>query len=182
MIDTLLHRAVKIASHRKLLVPVALLIICLSGYSNAAFALNDAPLRILSSYIESNPNCPEQITEWNLKNGKRAIAGEIPRDLYYRVLGYMDWGTCGRPYFKRIFIELQKVLMIYSKGLVSESDYNTKESELINLLFASMQAGEQGEAMVRRYEQNISARLFRLEPERQYFNCTYFGEQPKCTD
>lgn len=162
--------------------PLFVLLIGLSGYAGAAFALSNAPLQILSSYIESNPNCPEQLTEWNQKNGKRVVAGEIPRDLFYRVLGYMDWGSCGRPYFKRIFIELQKVLMIYSKGLVSESEYNAKESELINLLFASMQAGEQGEAMVRHYEQNISARLFRLEPERQYFNCTYFGDQPKCTD
>jgi len=182
MIDTPLRRAIRPASLRAKLVPLSLLLIWLSGYSCTALALSDAPLRILSSYIESNHNCPEQITEWNLKNGKRAVAGEIPRDLYFRVLGYMDWGACGRPYFKRIFIELQKVWMIYSKGLVSESDYSAKESELINLLFASMQAGEHGEAMVRRYEQNISAKLFRLEPERQYFNCTYFGDQPKCTD
>ncbi|MBS1144058.1 MAG: hypothetical protein H6R14_1464 [Proteobacteria bacterium] len=168
--------------HRARILPLFVLLLGLSGYAGAAFALSDAPVRILSSYIESNPNCPEQISEWNQKNGKRAIAGEIPRDLYYRVLGYMDWGSCGRPYFKRIFIELQKVWTIYSKGLVSESEYSAKESELINLLFATLQAGEQGEAMVRRYEQNIAARLFRLEPERQYFNCTFFGDQPKCTD
>ena len=182
MIGTLLRQAIRPASRRVKHIPLTLLIIWLYGYSSAVFALSDAPLRILSSYIESNHNCPEQITEWNLKNGKRAVAGEISRDLYYRVLGYMDWGTCGRPYFKRIFIELQKVWMIYAKGLVTESEYIAKESELINLLFASMQAGEHGEAMVRRYEQNISAKLFQLEPERQYFNCTYFGDQPKCTD
>ncbi len=33
-----------------------------------------------------------------------------------------------------------------------------------------------------RYEQTIAAKLIRLEPERQFFNCTYFGDQPKCTD
>jgi len=182
MIDTRLRQATRPPSLRARLLPLTLLLIWLNGYSGAALALNDAPLRILSSYIESNPNCPEQITEWNLKNGKRVISGEIPRNLFYRVLGYMDWGVCGRPYFKQIFAELQKVWTIYTKGLVTESEYNAKESELINLLFTSMQAGQQGEAMVRRYEQNIAAKLFQLEPERQYFNCTYFGDQPKCTD
>lgn len=164
------------------LIPFALLLVWLGAFSAPALALNEAPLRIISSYIDSNPNCSEQITEWNKKNGKRAIAGEISREFYYRVLGFLDWGACGRPYFKPVFIELQKVWMIYSKGLVSEAEYNAKEGELINLLFAAIQAGDQGEAMVRRYQQNISARLIRLEPERQFFNCTYFGDQPKCND
>lgn len=164
------------------LIPFALLLVWLGAFSAPALALNEAPLRIISSYIDSNPNCSEQITEWNKKNGKRAIAGEISREFYYRVLGFLDWGACGRPYFKPVFIELQKVWMIYSKGLVSEAEYNAKEGELINLLFAAIQAGDQGEAMVRRYQQNIAARLIRLEPERQFFNCTYFGDQPKCND
>jgi hypothetical protein len=182
MNNTAPRQSIRPASLRVKLLPLTLFLSWMIGYSSTVFALSDAPLRILSSYIASNHKCSEQITEWNLKNGQRAIAGEISRDLYYRVLGYMDWGACGRPYFKRIFIELQKVWMIYSKGLAKESEYIAKESELINLLFASMQAGEQGEAMVTRYEQNIAGKLFRLEPERQYFNCTYFGDQPKCTD
>lgn len=150
--------------------------------STSAHALNDAPLRILSSYIDTNYNCSEQITDWNRKNGKRAIAGEISREFYYRVLGFLDWGACGRPFFKPVFIELQKAWTIYAKQKVTEEQYNAKESELINLLFAALQAGDGGEAMVRRYEQTMAAKLIRLEPERQFFNCTYFGDQPKCTD
>lgn len=164
------------------LLPVALLLAGLCGLSTPARALDDAPLRILSSYIESNNNCSEQIVEWNRKNGKRAIAGEISREFYYRVLGFLDWGACGRPYFKPVFVELQKAWTIYAKHRVSEAEYDAKESELINLLFAAIRAGNGGEAMIRRYEQNIAARLIRLEPERQYFNCTFFGDQPRCTD
>lgn len=162
--------------------PFTLLFIWLCGLSAPALALNEAPLRILSSYIESNANCSEQITDWNRKNGKRAIAGEISREFYYRVLGFLDWGACGRPYFKPVFIELQKAWTIYSNRRVSEAEYTAKEAELINLLFSALQAGDAGEAMVRRYEQSIAAKLIRLEPERQFFNCTYFGDQPKCTD
>lgn len=162
----------------------ALLFLLIALYCSAppALALNEAPLRILSSYIETNYNCSEQITEWNRKNGKRAIAGEISREFYYRVLGFLDWGACGRPFFKPVFIELQKAWAIFAKQRVSEEQYNAKESELINLLFAALQAGDAGEAMVRRYEQTMAAKLIRLEPERQFFNCTYFGDQPKCTD
>lgn len=164
------------------LISFALLLVWLGGFSSSVHALNDAPLRILSSYIDSNPNCSEQISDWNRKNGKRAIAGEISREFYYRVLGFLDWGACGRPFFKPVFIELQKAWTIYSKQQVTEAEYNAKEAELVNLLFSALQAGEAGEAMVRRYEQTIAAKLIRLEPERQFFNCTYFGNQPKCTD
>jgi hypothetical protein len=150
--------------------------------STPAHALNDAPLRILSSYIETNYDCSEQISDWNRKNGPRVIAGEISREFYYRVLGFLDWGACGRPFFKPVFIELQKAWTIYSKRLVSEAEYNAKEAELINLLFSAIKAGSAGEAMVKRYEQTMAAKLIRLEPERQFFNCTYFGEQPKCID
>lgn len=162
--------------------PIALLLVWLCGYPLPAAALSDAPLRVLTSYIESNDRCSEQISDWNRKNGKRAISGELPREFFYRVLGFLDWGGCGRPYFKPIFIELQKAWKIYSKGLVSEAEYEAKESELINLLFAALRAGSDGDALVKRYENRIAAKLIRLEPERQYFNCTYFGDQPKCTD
>lgn len=162
--------------------PITLLFVWLCGNPLPAAALTDAPLRVLTSYIENNARCSEQISDWNRKNGSRAISGELSREFFYRVLGFLDWGECGRPYFKPIFIELQKVWKIYSKGLVSEAEYEAKESELINLLFAALNAGDEGPAMVKRYENRIAAKLIRLEPEHQYFNCTYFGDQPKCTD
>ena len=81
MINTPLRRAIRPASLRTKLVPLSLLLFWLFSYSSTVFALSEAPLWILSSYIESNHNCPEQISEWNLKNGKRVVAGEIPRDL-----------------------------------------------------------------------------------------------------
>lgn len=161
---------------------IALLALWLCGHSLPAAALTDAPLRVLTSYIENNARCSEQIADWNRKNGNRALSGELSREFFYRVLGFLDWGACGRPYFKPIFIELQKAWKIYTKGLVSEQEYEAKENELINLMFAALNAGDQGDAMVKRYESRIAAKLIRLEPERQYFNCTYFGEQPKCTD
>lgn len=160
---------------------IALLIISLGGLVRPAAALSDAPLQVLTSYIESN-GCGEQVVDWTRKNGSRVLSGELSRDFFYRVLGFIDWGSCGRPYFKPIFIELQKAWKIYSKGQVTEAEYTAKESELINLLFAALRAGGDGEAMVRRYEQRIAGKLIRLEPERQFFNCTYFGEQPKCVD
>jgi len=161
--------------------PIILLSIWLFAYAQPADALSDAPLRVLTSYIENN-RCGEQITEWNRKNGSRMLNGELSRDFFYRVLGFLDWGECGRPYFKPVFIELQKAWKIYSKELVSEQQYETKEAELIDLLFTALRAGSGGEALVKAYEQRIAAKLFRLEPERQYFNCTYFGELPKCAD
>lgn len=163
---------------------IFLLFMGLSGQSLPAAALSDAPLRVLTSYIENNPRCGEQITEWHQKNGTRVLNGELSRDFFYRVLGFINWGECGRPFFKPVFIELQKAWKIYTKGLVTESEYEAKEAELIDLLFAALRASNEGEgeALVKRYEQRIAAKLFRLEPERQYFNCTYFGEQAKCAD
>ena len=160
---------------------IALLLAWLCSHALPAAALSDAPLRILTSYIESNARCSEQISEWNRKNGSRAVNGELSRDFFYRVLGFLDWGECGRPYFKPIFIELQKAWKIYAQGLVSEQAYEAKETELINLLFAALRADDGG-ALVQRYEQRITGKLMRLEPERQYFNCTYFGDDPKCAD
>lgn len=162
-------------------IALALIIFGLAAAARPAAALTDAPLRVLTSYIENNSRCSEQISDWNRKNGKRAVSGELSRDFFYRVLGFLDWGECGRPYFKPIFIELQKAGKIYGKGLVSEQEYEAKEAELINLLFAALRSDDGG-ALVRRYEQRIAAKLIRLEPERQFFNCTYFGEQPKCMD
>lgn len=160
---------------------IALLLALLGAHAPSAAALSDAPLRILTSYIERNNNCSEQISDWNRKNGSRAIRGEISRDFFYRVLGFLDWGECGRPYFKPVFIELQKAWKIYAQGQVSEQQYEAKENELINLLFSALRSPDGG-ALVRRYEQRIAGKLIALEPERQYFNCTYFGDQPKCTD
>jgi hypothetical protein len=160
---------------------IALLLAWLCSHALPAAALSDAPLRVLTSYIESNARCSEQISEWNRKNGSRAVNGELSRDFFYRVLGFLDWGDCGRPYFKPVFIELQKAWKIYAQGLVSEQAYEAKETELINLLFAALRSAD-GSALVQRYEQRITGKLMRLEPERQYFNCTYFGDDPKCTD
>ncbi|PKO29925.1 MAG: hypothetical protein CVU34_20430 [Betaproteobacteria bacterium HGW-Betaproteobacteria-7] len=160
---------------------IAFLLTALCSHALPAAALSDAPLRVLTSYIEGNVHCSEQISEWNRKNGRRAVSGELSRHFFYRVLGFLDWGECGRPYFKPIFIELQKAWTIYAKGLVSAQEYEAKESELINLLFAALRSDD-GSVLVQRYEQHITARLMRLEPERQYFNCTYFGNDPKCTD
>lgn len=163
------------------LISAFFVLFALAGIVRPAAAVSDAPLRVLTAYIEAN-NCGEQVTDWERKNGSRAISGELSRDFVYRVLGFIDWGRCGRPFFKPVFIELQKVWRIYAKGYVNEHEFEVKESELINLLFAAIEAGDKGPAMVKRYEQRIAAKLIRLVPEHQYFNCTYFGDQPKCTD
>src|SRR6185369_1673482 len=61
---------------------IALLLVWLCGYPLPAAALSDAPLRVLTSYIESNSRCSEQIADWNRKNGNRAISGELTRDFF----------------------------------------------------------------------------------------------------
>jgi len=160
-----------------------LLVSLFCGCLAPASAVSSAPLQVLNAYIEgSRSSCDERLVEWNRKYNARTIAGEVPRVFYYRVIGFLDWGDCGRPYFKDIFSELQKIWLIFGKGLVSEAEIEAKESELINLLFAALDAGSQGAALIQRYERQTTARLLKLEPERQYFNCTFFGEKARCTD
>ena len=161
---------------------ILLLAIWLFGVSPPASALQAGPLQVLNTYIEGSGRCSENLIEWNRKNNARAISGEISRVFYYHVIGFQEWGACGQPFMKEIFSELQKVWLIFSRGLVSETAAETKEAELINLLFAALRAGDQGNELVNRYIRQTTSKLMNLEPERQYFNCTYFGDQPVCSD
>jgi len=149
---------------------------------SASAAVSTAPLLALNAYIEGSGNCDERAVEWNRKYNARTIAGEVSRAFYYRVIGYQEWGDCGRPYFKDIFGELQKIWLIFGKGRVSEAEIEAKESELINLMFAALKAGNRGGALVQRYERQTTIRLINLVPDRQYFNCTFFGDNAQCTD
>lgn len=159
-----------------------LLLIWLLGHVSVAAAVSDAPLRALNAYIEQNGHCSEQVIEWNRRYNPKTIAGETSRNFYYRVLGYQDWGQCGRPYFRSILGELQKVWIIYSKKLVSDAEFEAKEAELINLWFAALKDDKRGEQMVEAYESKTAARLINLMPPKQFFNCTFFGEKAYCTD
>lgn len=159
-----------------------LLLVCLLGHVPFAAAVSDAPLRALNAYIEQNGACSEQLIEWNRRYYPKTIAGETSRNFYYRVLGYQDWGMCGRPYFRSILGELQKVWIIFDKGLVSEAEFEAKEQELFNLWFTAMKDARRGEQMVQAYESKTAARLIGLIPPKQFFNCTFFGDQPRCTD
>jgi hypothetical protein len=164
------------------LIRILIALFALSGLALPAQAVSTAPLQIINAYIESNGNCSETVVDWNRKYNPRAVSGDVQRIFYYRVLAYIDWGNCGRPYFKRIFSELQKVWIIYDRQLASDSEIESKESELINLLFAALRAGELGVTLVDRYEQRIAAHLMTLPQDRQYFNCTMFGDSPRCMD
>lgn len=158
-----------------------LLLAWLLWHVSAAAAVSDAPLRALNAYIEQNRGCSEQVVEWNRRYSPKALAGETSRDFYYRVLGYQDWGACGRPYFRAILVELQKVWAIFSRGLVTQSEFEAKEAELINLWFAALK-DERGEQMVQDYEARIAAQLISQVPPKQYFNCTFFGAKARCID
>jgi hypothetical protein len=145
-----------------------------------ALAVSSAPLQILTALIESDPSCPATLVDWNRKYSALVIAGEVPRDFYYRVLGFQEWRTCGQPYYKRIFGEFQKSWLIYQRKKVDDRQIEAKEAELINLLISARQAGAMGESQVDSYEQAIRNFLFNMEPERQYYDCTLFGGQPRC--
>ena len=132
--------------------------------------------------LVGNARCSENLVEWNRKYNARAISGDVSRVFYYHVISFQEWGQCGQPYMKEIFSELQKSWLIFSRRHVSEAAAETKEAELIGLLFAAIRAGEQGSELVNRYIRQTTSKLMNLEPERQYFNCTYFGDQPACTD
>lgn len=142
--------------------------------------ISDAPLQALNAYIELSGTCSRELLEWNKTYGKKTMAGATPRSFYYRVLGYVDWGPCGRPFFAAIFGELQKVSNILASGRVSQAEFEAKETELINLFFAALQDRQRGEQMVQAYEATTAARLIDLTQPRQYFNCTFFGDQPRC--
>ncbi|MCK7491650.1 MAG: hypothetical protein MZW92_08110 [Comamonadaceae bacterium] len=81
----------------------------------------------------ATPTAPSRSPDWNRKNGKRAIAGEISREFYYqRARLPRLWGrTKPTAFFKPVFIELQKAWTIYSKQQVTEAEYNAKEAELV---------------------------------------------------
>lgn len=164
------------------LTPVYLLAIWLGAVATPAAALPTAPLQVLNAYIEASGNCSPNLVEWNRKYNARTITGEVLRTFYYRAISFQEWGACGRPYFRNIFSELQKIWLIHALGRASEAEVEAKEAELINLMFAALTAGNEGEQMVQNYEQQTTARLMGLVPERQFFNCTFFAKQPKCTD
>jgi len=159
-----------------------LLLICLWGYTCTAAAVSNAPLYALNAYIEGSGACSPQLVEWNRAYSGSAIAGETSRGFYYRVLGYMEWGSCGRPSFRPVLAELQKVWNIFSKGRVTEAEFEAKEAELIKLLFAAPEDSQRSEQMVQEYEATTAVRLLKLVPTRQYFNCTFFGEKARCVD
>lgn len=159
-----------------------LLLILFWGQAFNACAVSDAPLRALNAYIEQAGTCSERLVEWNRVYNAETMAGTTARSFYYRVISFQEWGVCGRPFFQPIFSELQKVSLMFSEGLVSEAEFEAKEMELINLFFASLKDQRQGANMVSRYHSDIAVRLLDLDPPRQFYNCTFFGDQPRCRE
>lgn len=145
-------------------------------------ALSPGPLQALEAYIELSGACATELIEWNRVYGKKVLSGETPRDFYYRVLAYQGGGQCGAPFFVSIFSELQKISEILSQGLISEAEFEAKEAELVNLFFAAVKDRKQGEQLVLAYEKATTQRLIRLDEPRQYSNCTFFGESPRCRE
>lgn len=150
--------------------------------SETGLPLADGPLLALGAYIELSGNCDGDLVEWNRTNLGKARRGEITRSAYYRLLGYLAWGPCGRPYFATILDELQKAADIHAEGLVSAPEFERKEAELVNLFFAALQDEKNGDALVRTYERTMAARLTGLAQPRQYFDCTFFGDEPQCRE
>lgn len=146
-----------------------------------AWAVSTAPMQMISDYIEHS-GCSEALVAWNREYLPRALSGETPATLYYHTLSIRDWGPCGRPYFTRIFSEFQKIWRIYGRGHVTVAQLEAKEVELVKLLLDSVKAGSKGKELVDRYEQGISFKLMALTPDRQFFNCTYFGNEPRCEE
>lgn len=159
-----------------------LLLLWLATHAPLAAAVSDAPLQAINTYIEHTGNCPAQLVEWNRRYSKETLTGATTRDFYYRVLSFSDWGDCGRPFLRSILVELQRAWIFFTKGIVSEVEFEAKERELVELFFAAVKDGKQGASMVRAYEAAIAARLNDLDPPRQYFSCTYFGQRPYCLD
>ncbi|RIX46052.1 MAG: hypothetical protein D3M94_10070 [Rhodocyclales bacterium GT-UBC] len=158
-----------------------ILALALLASTQVAWPASSAPLLAINAYIEKNGDCSADFLAWNRRYSPRAISGESTRTFYYQALSYLDWGRCSRPFFRAIFSELHKVWLIRAKGYVSEEQAEAKEAELINLFFSALD-NDQGNDMVRNYEARTAARLSRLEPEKQFFNCTFFGQQAYCAD
>lgn len=108
------------------------------------------------------------------------MAGETPRDFYYRVLSYSEWGDCGRPFLPPVLAEPARIWRIYAKGLMSATQFEAKETEPINLFFAALKNG--GERRVADYISGITARLYDLNPPQDFANCTFSGDQLRCMD
>lgn len=159
-----------------------LLIIVLWGPAFSVCAVSDAPLRAINAYIEQAGHCSENLVAWNRVYNAETIAGTTARSFYYRVISFQEWGACGRPFFQPIFSELQKVSLMFSEGLASDAEFEAKEMELINLFFAALKDQKRGAAMVRLYQSNIAGRLLDLDPPLQSFDCTFFGDQPRCRE
>jgi len=159
-----------------------LLFFWLWWHAAIAAAVSNAPLQALNAYIEGSGTCSAELVEWNKDYGKRAIAGETQRDFYYRVLSYLDWGKCGKPFLRPILGELQKIWNIFATGLVSEAEFEAKEGELINLFFSAIADDERGKKMVHEYQTRVAARLLIMAPEKQQFDCAFFGDKIRCTN
>lgn len=159
-----------------------LALVWLLGHAALASAISDAPLQALSSYIENAGNCSQRVVDWNREYAESTMRGETSRDFYYRVLGFQDWGGCSKPYFRSILGELRKAWVIFARGNVSEAEFEAKEAELINLFFAALEDDKRGAQIVRAYEARTAGRLINLDLPRQYSNCTFFGDQPRCMD
>lgn len=164
------------------LISICLLAVWLGAFAQPAAALPTAPLQVLNTYIEGNGRCSEDLIAWNRKYNAGTIKGEVSRIFYYRAIALQEWGDCGPRYIRKVFGELQKVWLIFARGYVSEAQIEAKEAELINLLFSALAAGKAGGDLIQRYEERTEWRLMQLQPERHYFNCTFFGEIPKCDD
>lgn len=165
---------------RPLLLALGLMTLSPAGIS--APLVSPAPLLALSQYIDKEGACSESVMEWNRRHLGKVVSGESSRSFYFRAITFQNWGSCGQPFQKRVFSELQKSWQIFSLGKVTVQQYESKEMLLINLLLAALRAGADGESLVVRYEENVSSRLFELVPDLQYFNCTYFGDDPRCID
>lgn len=162
-----------------------LLVILLWGQGalvSGAFAASTAPLLAIGAYIEKAPDCADQIVDWHRRYGPKALSGEITRDFYYKVLSYLDWGSCGGKFVKPLFAEMRRTWIFLGKGLITQAEADAKEEELMKIFNVATQDRPRGEALMRNYEARISARLLELDDPRQYFECTFFGTQVRCQE
>lgn len=144
--------------------------------------VSDVPLRTLGAHIEQTGNCSPDLIKWNRDYLPSTVAGETPRDFYYRVLSYTEWGDCGPPFLRPVLAELARTWRFYAKDLVSAAQFEAKETELVDLFFAALKDNKNGTRRVAEYERAIAARLYNLNPPRDYSNCTFFGNQLRCME